>query len=272
MARKERDGVEAQSRWRWLRHSVRVLAGGCAIAGGLYAFQRVERFLFRDQRFTVTVPDYGLESPSLSIDGVRYASRTQVLKAFAPDFGRSIYQVPLSERRAALTRVDWVREAAVARVWPNRLIIHVQERDPVAFLQIPDSNGLARFALIDGDGVILQPPKNGGFKLPVALGIQPEQTIPQRRERVHHLVRLIHELGPLSEKVSEVDVSDPDNLKVMSRANNRAVVLMLGDHNFAQRMQTYLNHFPQIQQRLPNAATLDLRLEDRITVVEGKTE
>src|SRR3954454_12759606 len=240
MARKERDGVETQSRWRWLRHSARVLAGGCAIAGGLYAFQRVERFLLRDQRFTVTVPDYGLESPSLSIDGVRYASRTQVLKAFAPDFGRSIYQVPLSERRAALTRVDWVREAAVARVWPNRLIIHVQERDPVAFLQIPDSNGLGRFALIDADGVILQPPKNRGFKLPVALGIRPEQTMPQRRERVHHLIRLMHELGPLGEKVSEVDVSDPDNLKVMSRANNRAVVLMLGDHNFAQRMQTYL--------------------------------
>ena len=116
------------------------------------------------------------------------------------------------------------------------------------------------------------PPKNGGFKLPVALGIVQEQPLPQRRERVHHLIRLMHELGALSEKVSEVDVSDPDNLKVMSRANNRAVVLMLGDHNFAQRMQTYLNHFPQIQQRLPNAATLDLRLEDRITVVEGKTE
>jgi hypothetical protein len=43
---------------------------------------------------------------------------------------------------------------------------------------------------------------------------------------------------------------------------------LLGDRDFAQRYQNFLNHYPEIKRRLPNAATLDLRLEDRITVVE----
>jgi hypothetical protein len=64
-------------------------------------------------------------------------------------------------------------------------------------------------------------------------------------------------------------VTDLDNLKVTARADNRVVILMLGDHNFAVRLQNFINHYAKIQERLSNATVLDMRLEDRITVVEG---
>src|SRR5437588_8864949 len=103
MARKE--PAEKPARWRWMGTSIRVMAAGGVIAGGLYAFQRVELFLLRDSRFVIAIPDFGLDSPSLKIQGIRYASRSQVLRVFAPDFGRSLYQVPLNARRVHLMQL-----------------------------------------------------------------------------------------------------------------------------------------------------------------------
>ena len=47
---------------------------------------------------------------------------------------------------------------------------------------------------------------------------------------------------------------------------------MLGDQDFAARYQNFINHYAEIRQRMPAATTLDLRLEDRITVVEKMDE
>jgi hypothetical protein len=57
-------------------------------------------------------------------------------------------------------------------------------------------------------------------------------------------------------------------LKVTVPYDGRAETLLLGDHNFALRYQNFVRNYPEIKRRLPGAATLDLRLEDRITVVE----
>ena len=272
MPRKEKDSAEKPGRWNWVRTSARVLMAGGVVAGGLYAFQRVELFLLRDPRFVIALPDFGLASPSLKLQGIRYASRTHVLRVFAPDFGRSLYQVPLKERRAHLLQLDWVKDASVSRIWPNQLLIHIREREPVAFIQVPAERGVSRFALVDADGVVLQPPKQAVFKLPLVLGINPEEEPQKRRDGVHRMTRLFEELGPLAAKVSEVDVGDSDNLKVITRVDNRSITLLLGDHNFSQRIQNFLTNYPQIQQKLPSATTLDMRLEDRITAVEGNTE
>src|SRR3974377_1351870 len=110
MPRKER--ARGPGRVRWVRASIRVMLAGGVIAGGLYAFQRVELFLLRDARFVIATPDYGLETPRIRIAGVHYSSRAQVLRVFAPDFGRSLYQVPMKARRARLVELDWVKDAS----------------------------------------------------------------------------------------------------------------------------------------------------------------
>ena len=63
---------------------------------------------------------------------------------FAEDFGRSVYLIPLSERRASLRTVDWVKDASVARFWPNRVVVGVTERKPVAFVDARAPAGVPR--------------------------------------------------------------------------------------------------------------------------------
>ena len=63
-----------------------------------------------------------------------YASRSKVQRVFADDFDRSIFAVPLDERRRRLLAIDWVEDASVSRVWPDRLVVRIRERKPVAFV------------------------------------------------------------------------------------------------------------------------------------------
>ncbi len=256
----------AKRRVSSFRLAVRLILLGLVLLAGLFGAYQVERFLIRDPRFVLPAADFGVDSPNLRIEGLHYASRDQVMRVFAPDLGRSLYLLPLRERRAGLLAVDWVKDAAVARIWPNHVLVRVSERTPVAFL--PAGASGSSYALIDDEGVILHPPPHARFHLPVVVGIPPDEPIASRRDRVRRMLRMLRELGPLGDKISEVDVSERDNLKVTEPVDNRAVTLVLGDRNFAARMRNFINHYAEIRKRLPETTRLDLRLEDRITAQE----
>lgn len=259
----------ARSIWAGLRLGFRLVMLAVILVGGLLAFQRLEHFLILDPRFAVQpAPDYGMDSPSLQVDGIVHTSKAQVEQVFQPDMGRSLYLFPAARRRAALLQIDWVKDASISRIWPNQILVRIRERQPVAFVDLT-AKASGGFLLIDEDGVMLRPRTPGTFHLPVVHGVSGQDDPYTRKERIHRMQRLMRDLGPLGERVSEIDVSNADNLKVTHPLDGRAVVLLLGDRNFAQRMQNFLTHFPEIRQHTPNAVILDLRLEDRITATEN---
>jgi cell division protein FtsQ len=252
-----------------LRYGFLITGVSMALAGGIYASQQFQQFLIRDTRFFLPGPaDYGLESPNLELTGIKYAARAQVLRVFDQDYGRSLYLFPLAERRKSLRNVRWVHDATIVRIWPNRLSVQIIERKPAAFVKLPADN-IARWALIDDEGVILEPPAKAVFRLPVLAGIRAGETPERRGTRVRRMQRLTNELGRMADKVSEVDVSDLDNLKITQQVGGSAVSLMLGDRNFSSRLRNFLEHYPDIHAKMPQASTFDLRLDDRITGLEG---
>jgi len=251
---------------RWIAWTV---ASAVVLIASLYAFHTLEQFLIRDARFALNEPRTGAEaaSDSLQIAGSTHASARAIETVFAEDYGRSVYLIPLSERRASLRNVDWIKDASVARFWPNRILVGVTERKPVAFVTEGSRTVSGRPALIDEEGVIL-PPAQDRFTLPVLVGVSVSDPLPVRRERVQRLLSLLKDLGDASRAVSEVDVSDPDNLKISEPFDGHLVTLLLGDRNFALRHQNFVNYYAEIRKKLPGSVVLDLRLEDRITVVK----
>lgn len=249
------------------RYGLIIVGASLLLTTCIYASQRFQQFLIRDPRFLLAPPaDYGLESPNLQIDGVKYASRQQIMRVFEQDLGRSVYLFPLNPRRKALLNVRWVRDASIVRVWPNKIEVRISERQPAAFVKLR-AESMERWALIDEDGVILDPPLKAAFHLPILSGIGEDETTEQRGMRVRRAEHLMRELGPLAEKISEADVSDLDDLKVTQKLDGRAVTLMLGEHNFRSRLENFLDHYPGIHHRIPQVTTFDLRLDDRITGV-----
>jgi cell division protein FtsQ len=248
-----------------LKIAVWVVVLTVALVISLYGWHQIEQFLIHDSRFAVNGPEGAEDASAIQIQGAQHASQRAIEAAFADDLGRSIYLVPLAGRRATLRTVDWVKDATVARMWPNRVLVRVAERKPVAFVTLAAS----RYGLIDEDGVIL-PPATDRFHLPVLQGVHARDPLADRRDRVQRMLRLLHALGGNAEKIAEVDVTDREDLRVTQPYDGRMVTLLLGDQNFAVRYQNFLNHYAEIREKMPGANSLDLRLEDRITVVEQK--
>ncbi len=102
---------------------------------------------------------------------------------------------PLAERRRSLLGIDWVRDATVSRLWPDRLAVRIVERKPVAFIQFPrhERRASQRVALIDAEGVILEQPPRARFTLPVSDRHPPGAEPALRRQRVAAALRLVQE-------------------------------------------------------------------------------
>jgi len=245
-------------RWNW-----RLVLGLAALAlvgvSTAVAALKVRRFVNTDPQFTLSHdrPD------ALTLEGVRYASRGKMLRVFAPDFDRSVFAAPLPERRRELLAIDWVEDASVSRVWPDRLLVRIWERKPIAFVSFRSG-----VLLIDRSGVLLDPPAQAQFAFPVLSGIREMDSLEQRRQVVRTFLRVQDDLGYLAKEISEVDAGDPDNVRLVAQVGNRALSLLMGDADFARRYQNFPNHYPEIQKRSPGVKVFDLRLEDRITAKE----
>ncbi len=254
-----------------LRYVLACMLAALSIIAVMLVASRIEQFLISGSRFILPpATETGGANPNFVMQGLFYTADQQVIQTFARDFGRSIYLCPIAERRRMLLGIDWVKDATVSRIWPNKLMVQVTERTPVAFVQVAGAHGGTRFGLVDVDGVLLDPQRATKLNLPVLAGITAADTEETRRQRVKRLVRLQQELGPtLMEKISEIDVSDLEDVKVTQKFEKRAIVLMLGNHDFLSRMNNFLANYEQIRPRMQNASTLDLRLNDRIIVVGG---
>jgi cell division protein FtsQ len=263
-----------EKKLRWGRFVFWLVAGMLLMVTSLFAFHSTEEFLIKDDRFRIAEPDdLAGQSPNLIVEGVHYASPSQIRHLFAEDFGRSLYLVPLSERRRQLLAIDWIAEAEVSKVWPNKLRVRIRERVPAAFVRLAPNrrDGMSQFALIDQDGYILRPRVAAQFTLPVINGIRESEDIRNRRARVRRVLGMLKAIGPLAQQVSEVDSSDPNNLILEERVSQGVVRLMLGDENYAERLQTFLNYYDQIRAKRPNVSVFDLRVDGFVTAVGGET-
>ena len=252
MARESRK-IARGFNWRlWL---VVVVLGAAGVATAVAGF-KVRQYALTDPQFMLSSnrPD------ALTIQGLNYALRTKVQRVFAADFDQSIFSVPLEERRRRLLAIDWVEDVSVSRIWPDRLLVRIRERKPVAFVLFRSG-----VLLIDAHGVLLDPPAQAQFAFPVLSGVREDETEDQRRERVRALLRLQEDMGYMAKDVSEVNAADPDNVRIVVQVENRALELIMGDGNFARRYQDFLEHYAEIGRRSPNVKTFDLRLEGQIT-------
>ena len=141
-AKKQESAPKQSPPWKLLGWC---LAGVIGLLLFLWIGTRVDEFLTTDPRCALApAAEVGEPSPNLQITGVKRANREEILKIFAADLGRSIYLVPLAERRSRLTQVDWIRDASVLRIWPNRIQVHLTERVAVARQRRPTRASASR--------------------------------------------------------------------------------------------------------------------------------
>ncbi len=108
----------------------------CALAAAVFFVFEWDRFLSRDPRFRLPEEDRPGQG-GVFVEGIRHVPRAAVMRVFDADRGRGINEIDLEKRRGELRRIDWVRDAAVRRIWPATIFVRITEREPVAIIQVP---------------------------------------------------------------------------------------------------------------------------------------
>jgi len=169
----------------------------------------------------------------------------------------------------------------VMRFVPNRLRIEIHERTPVAFARIG-----SHISLIDAGGNLMElapGPKHTGapiasasgvmggkYSFPVITGMNANEPLSTRAARMkdyNELVRQFDSGGArYSRDISEVDLSDPEDVKVMTADSNGGMLVHLGNGNYLQRYKIYVTHVEAWRQQFEKLDSVDLRYDGQIIV------
>jgi len=86
-------------------------------------------------------------------------------------------------------------------------------------------------------------------------------------QNYNELVREIDSSGAhYSQELSEVDLTDPEDVKVLAADANGEVLVHLGSGNYLQRYKTYVTHVQQWRQQFDKLESVDLRYDGQIIV------
>jgi cell division protein FtsQ len=220
-------------------------------------------FLSRDSRFRIA------GAGNIEATGLTQVSRAEMLPVFGEDIGRNIFFVPLSERRKQLEAIPWVKQATVMRLLPDQIRVSVVERQPVAFVRQGQQIGL-----VDADGVLLTMPAammaQHHYSFPVVTGVRPADPLSMRQARMAVYGRLIAELDAsnqhLSEQLSEIDLTDPQDARVLMPEQGTDILGHFGDDRFLERYQRYKAHIAEWRQQYPKLTAVDLRYDNQVVL------
>jgi cell division protein FtsQ len=218
-------------------------------------------YLLRSPKFAIGIKE---------IQGLRHLSESQVLLKLkeTEEQNRSLFALDLDGLRKSVELLPWVRTATVRRIWPDRLMIQVTERVPIAFVRIDDST-----QLVDEDGVLLESKSEGlpSFDFPVLMGLESgfeTQLLSRNRKRIELYQRLIRELDDngagLSRDLSEVHLQDAGSVSIV--LNDDTVLVHIGADHFQERFRRYLAMSREIKQKYRLLESVDLRFENQVVV------
>jgi cell division protein FtsQ len=227
----------------------------------------VRSFLKNDPRFRID------SSSVIQIMGNSQVTRPELLSVFGSDIGRNIFFVPLGERRADLEKLPWVAHATVMRLLPNQLRVAIVERTPVAFVRHGNTIGL-----VDAHGVLLDmPPATMAvehYSFPVVTGISAGDPLSERAARMRFYQQFIGDLDSggenVSSQLSEVDISDSEDIRALLPAQGSTILVHFGEKDFLTRYERYKQHLAEWRQQYPRLASVDLRYDNQVVLEMAK--
>ena len=229
--------------------------------------------------FALSSPRFELHSADdVQVTGNQFVSREEVANALGLPLhagsgpGIKVFRLSLEAERKQVEAIAWVRSAALTRILPNRLLVHVTERTPVAFANVGGHVGL-----VDSDGVLLDKPESASFDFPVITGLDSNASLDECRTRIALYQDFMRQLGEeISHSgwmVSEADLADGDDLKALLVQGRETLQVHFGHENFLEHFHTFLALLPELRKSNTPLDSVDLRYRNQVVVnPQGRTQ
>ncbi|MDR0841086.1 MAG: FtsQ-type POTRA domain-containing protein [Christensenellaceae bacterium] len=160
-----------------------------------------------------------MQIDSIEINGCQTLDKAEVRTLAGINEGEQILLVNTAKARERLLQSPYIRSAAVTRLYPNKLIISIAERKPVAAIV---SGG--NYAIIDDQGYVLSLDASYG-ELPQAYGVGAAGVqIGQKLGDADNfnsailldIVRALRDVGLLN-TIQSIDTSQPLSIRLITR-------------------------------------------------------
>jgi len=238
--------------------------------GRLGSFLLLVSFVFAIFAYAYTSDKFNLGN--IQFHGCKEVDSKHLEEIIRRDFPENILRIDLPKLKTRLEEETWVNHIEIRRVLPANLIVYVQERTPSVILEMQNELMIA-----DQDGIILSryAPRFGKLDVPVFRGVLGEDVESYRLHQEENAARIRQGMLMLSElesgspnypkRISEVDISDRKNLKIMLVDDTAEVYL--GGENYLERFTTFIlnqDKYEKLKNQYEEFASIDLRFEDQI--------
>ncbi|HQL00573.1 MAG TPA: FtsQ-type POTRA domain-containing protein [Smithellaceae bacterium] len=230
MTRKIKAGLEAR-RNRWRRRLVGAAGeslGGLALLAASAALGLCFVFLF----CAVLSSPY-FEIREVRVQGVKELTEKDILVLAEVNRHRNILAVNLNAVEERIAANPWVKRVVVGRELPDRLVVDVCERKPVALVK--QKGG---FYLMDAEGVVFKKLYRGDdVDLAVITGLPDED--PTRRRLLPEALALLERLSApeRGERLGLVSEVKLDEIFGLSLLTDRGLLLKLGMDQYEQKLK-----------------------------------
>jgi cell division protein FtsQ len=251
--------VTPARRSRFLQFTwIKAARAAVLLALGLYGAYRITALALNAQALTIT---------RISVSGNSRMSRGEVVALLDGLRGTNMVTADLESWRQKLLGSPWVAEAAIRRVLPGTVAVAISERRPMGIGRV----GNDLYLIDDRGGIIDQfGPNYAEFDLPIIDGLAapPRDNGPLidevRAGFAAHVLASLQAHPNLAKRVSELDVRDARDAVLLLKGDTTLV--RLGNEQFAERLQSYLDLAPALRERVAGIDYVDLRFDERVYV------
>lgn len=231
----------------------------------LILFVAVVAFFWR------VVYGYMKETPLLTlneitIEGCKKTSEKDILSMTQLDRQRNILGIDLAKLREKVQENPWIERAEIRRIFPDRILIKITERNPMAIILFD------RLYYIDGQGVIFaRVPEGHQIDHPVLTGLRRDDFKGHPDEawglvsKALKLIRVIEEAEALSQKdISEIHMDKAFGLSVYT--NDGAIEIKLGLDLYEAKWKRLEKVWGHLRKSPLKPAYIDCNYEKRVIV------
>jgi cell division protein FtsQ len=205
----------------------------------------------------------------VGIEGVRIVPSEDIFHLAAVPMDKKLYDVPLADIRERVRKSPFVRDVAVHRDPPDRILIQVEERTPIAVI------AAGRMFFVDADGMVLPMIRSDSvFDLPIITGVEGLQPCESGKELSHPAIReallVVRAAQMLDDgmyrRISEIHI-EPSGGLLMYTADT-GVPVILGHGDITAKLEKFHEFWSAVvTPRGPQAlASIDLRFSDQVVV------
>jgi cell division septal protein FtsQ len=258
-ARRRKKGREKTPGWTRFRRSIPILVAVLAFlllgAAGAAAYS----WLGRSAIFSVRVVD---------MNPCEHVSKDEISGMLKGVARGSIWSLSREEIGRRILSHPFVREVTVRKAFPDMLIVHIEEREPVAMINLD-----ALYYVDERGSIFKRLTAYDAKNLPILTGFSRGDLAAKDPVTIRNLkktIDLLHhaEASVLRRNISEVHFDAQDGYTLVTR--DFGLQLKIGTMEFSKAMQRVEEAMPKLASLGQSKGVVDLKTEGRIFVRPGE--